>query len=119
MLPLVSQASATKISFTSASVVPSKRPREMASVVPFSPRFGYERYTRRFSANRGCSVMNCRPLSVAGCGGASHTGCACRTPSRIIRKRPLRSLTRIVRASGNARLQGWNRPPATNVTLIR
>ena len=42
MLPLVSHASATKISLTSPSVVPSRWPRATASVVPFGPSFGYE-----------------------------------------------------------------------------
>ncbi len=52
-------------------------------------------------------------------GGASHAGLGSNTPSLMTRRRPERSATRIVCASGNARLYGCTSPPATWVTLIR
>ena len=55
----------------------------------------------------------------AGGSGASHAGFGKSFPSLMTRRRPDRSVTRIVRASGNAMPNGCTRPSATSVTLIR
>ena len=120
MLPLVSQASASKISRMLDNVVPLNSPRDTASVLPLGPYLGCDRYTARFWAKFGWSTMKCRPEpSLPGGGGDCHAGAGVSAPSRITRRRPGRSVTRTVRASGNATLHGCTSPVATVVTRIR
>ena len=89
VLPLDSQASATKISFTSRSVVPSNRPLDTAMVLPRSPELRVrevdEAVLRELRVH-GNEVQQRRFLS--GGFGACHAGSGSSTPSRTTRRRP-------------------------------
>ena len=126
LAPKVPHASATKSSLKSTRESPRSVPRPTAIVFPRGPYFGKLRYTSRLVAKPGCNSMKCNPSGAllgggdpAGGAGASQAGLGSRTPFRMIRRRPGRSVTRIVLASGNARLNGCTSPPATSVTLMR
>src|SRR3954467_11672536 len=61
-----------------------------------------------------CSESLAVPAGV----GDVHTGCGESTPFLMMRSLPFFSATRIVLASTNAMLNGWNKPVATALTRI-
>ncbi len=114
-----SQASAIKTSFTSASELPSQRARATAVVAPFSPGFEYARYSSLFSANRGCRTMSIRPARTrAWMVGRPAIGSGSRTPLRIIRRRPARSVTSIPPSGRKAMLHGCDKAFVMTTTRV-
>ncbi len=72
-----------------------------------------------FSANRGCSATSSRPASTrANTCGVPAIGVGSSVPLRTIRRRPSRSVTRMLPSGKKARLHGCESPVATGTTRI-
>ena len=123
----LAHGSATKISLTSRRALPSNLPRASAVeyTEPLAPAgFGfdvlYARYTRLFEANFGCRAISSNPLvPPAWTFGTPAIGSGSRTPLRIIRRRPARSVTSMSPFGSHTMLQGCDSPFVTTETRIR